>query len=88
MTREIPRPSRRTVLAGAGALIALAASGVPWRAAQASTLQLVAASLQVVSDCNLVLPMGSFFPIVQRTKSRICSACTAYRSMLPSPHAT
>ncbi|MEI2386772.1 MBL fold metallo-hydrolase [Breoghania sp. JC706] len=70
MRREIPRIDRRTLLSGAAAAAAaLAGSGLPLGPARASTLALGDASLQVVSDGNLVLPMGFILP--DRSKAEI-----------------
>ncbi|PTW63344.1 secreted protein [Breoghania corrubedonensis] len=69
MPREIPRISRRNVLVGAGATVALSGIGLRLPSAYASTLAIGDASLQVVSDGNLVLPMGFLLP--DRSKDEI-----------------
>ena len=66
-----PNISRRQVLAGAGAMAAMAGIGVRVPAAHASTMALGDASLQVVSDGNLVLPMGFLLP--DRSKEEIAA---------------
>ncbi|WP_321500628.1 MBL fold metallo-hydrolase [Breoghania sp.] len=62
MTLKIPMLDRRALLAGAGAAGALALAGSLPTPLRAQTLSLGDASLKVVSDGNLVLPMSFLLP--------------------------